>query len=455
MATDVVEGVESALSAIAAYDGRLRAFIDVYHDSAMASAHKAAEELASGKRRGPLHGVAVAVKDNIYLAGKRTTMGSRIHADFVPTVDAGVMTRLASAGAVIVGKTNMHEYALGGTTDNPHWGTCRNPWDLTRIPGGSSGGSAVAVATGMAVAALGSDTSGSIRIPAAMCGVVGLKPTYGRVSRFGVFPEAWTLDHVGPLTRTVRDAAVLLDAISGYDPRDPGSLNLAPTSVAQSLRDNCEGMVIGLEEKYFFSEIDEVIASSVREAIRVLERLGATLRTVSLPRLRHTEFALTVIDICETSAVHHANLRDRPQDFGADVRLLLEFGELPSAVEYLEAQQVRRVLRDDLSNLFQDVDVLVSPALGMRTRAIGDPYPMLEDKPVPGIDEMSRLLGPASLLGLPSVSVPCGLADGLPIGLQIIGPALGERQVLDVGNAFELTRPLGDVRPTAYLAAAA
>lgn len=455
MATDVVEGVESALSAIATYDGRLRAFIDVYHDSAMADARRAAEELATGRRRGPLQGVAIAVKDNIYLAGKRTTMGSKIHAEFVATVDAGVVTRLASAGAVIVGKTNMHEYALGGTTDNPHWGTCRNPWDLTKIPGGSSGGSAVAVATGMAVAALGSDTSGSIRIPAAVCGVVGLKPTYGRVSRFGVFPEAWTLDHVGPITRTVRDAAVLLDAISGYDPRDAGSLPLPPASVAGSLRDSCEGLVIGVEESFLFAEVDDAIGSSVHEALRVLERLGATVRTVSVPRLRHTEFALTVIEISETSAVHHANLRDRPQEFGADVRLLLEFGELPSAVEYLEAQQVRRVLANDLRNVFQDVDVLVSPAVGVRTQAIGDRFATRNDQPVAAIDAMSRLLGPASLLGLPSLSVPCGLADGLPIGMQIIGPALGEQQVLDVGNAFELTRPLGDAHPRAYLAAAA
>jgi aspartyl-tRNA(Asn)/glutamyl-tRNA(Gln) amidotransferase subunit A len=443
---------ESALEAIDAYDDTLKAFIDVYRDDAIASAQRAAAETESGHHRGPLHGIPIAVKDNIFVAGKRTTMGSKIHADFIPDVDAGVTSRLADAAAVVIGKTNMHEYALGGTTDNPHWGTCRNPWDLTKTPGGSSGGSAVAVATGMAVAALGSDTSGSIRIPAALCGLVGLKPTYGRVSRFGVFPEAWTLDHVGPITRTVRDAALVLDAISGHDPRDPGSLHSAPTRLADSLRDSCEGVVIGVEEDFWFTDIDDAIAASLREALRALERKGARVHSVSVPRLRHTEYALTVIDTAETSTVHHANLRDRPQDYGDDVRLLLECGELPSAVDYLEAQQIRRALRRDLHETFERVDVLIGPTLGSRTQTIGDTFALVNDEPVVAIDSMIRLVGPASLLGLPCLSVPCGLVDGLPVGMQIIGPALGEQKVLDVGHTFEQTRPLGGVRPTAHLA---
>jgi aspartyl-tRNA(Asn)/glutamyl-tRNA(Gln) amidotransferase subunit A len=442
---------ESALEAIDAHDDELKAFIDVYRDDALATARRTAEEIASGGRRGPLHGIPVAVKDNIYVRGRRTTMGSKIHADFVPDVDAGVMDRLTGAGAVVMGKTNMHEYALGGTTDNPHWGTCRNPWDVTKTPGGSSGGSAVAVATGMALAALGSDTSGSIRIPAAVCGIVGFKPTYGRVSRFGVFPEAWTLDHVGPMTRTVRDAALVLDAISGHDPRDPGSHDAAPTRFADSLRDECEGMVIGVEEDFWFTDIDDAIAASVRDALRALERKGARVTTVSVPRLRHTEFALTIIDTAETSTVHHANLRDRPQDYGDDVRLLLEFGELPSAVEYLEAQQVRRTLRRDVQAAFESVDVLIGPTLGSRTHTIGEEFALVNDEPVVAIDSMIRLVGPASLLGLPCLSVPCGLVDGLPVGMQVIGPALGEQKVLDVAHTFEQTRPLGDARPTAHL----
>jgi aspartyl-tRNA(Asn)/glutamyl-tRNA(Gln) amidotransferase subunit A len=443
--------VESALQVIDAHDDSLKAFIEVYRDDALRTAQAAAKEIESGGHRGPLHGIPIAVKDNIYLQGRRTTMGSKIHGDFVPDVDAGVMDRLDEAAAVVMGKTNMHEYALGGTTDNPHWGTCRNPWDVTKTPGGSSGGSAVAVATGMALAALGSDTSGSIRIPAAVCGIVGFKPTYGRVSRFGVFPEAWTLDHVGPMTRTVRDAALVLDAISGHDPRDPASLDAGPTRFADSLRDSCEGMVIGVEEDFWFSDIDDAIATSVRDALRALERKGARVTTVSVPRLRHTEYALTVIDTAETSTVHHANLRDRPQDYGDDVRLLLEFGELPSAVEYLEAQQLRRILRRDVQETFRDVDVLVGPTLGSRTHTIGEEFALVNDEPVVAIDSMIRLVGPASLLGLPCLSLPCGLVDGLPVGMQVIGPALGEQKVLDVANTLEHTRPLGDARPTAHL----
>ncbi len=442
---------ESALNAIEAHGDELKAFIDVYRDGALAEARTAQAELASGHHRGPLHGIPTAVKDNIYIRGKRTTMGSKIHGDFVPDADAHVTRRLAQAGAIVVGKTNMHEYALGGTTDNPHWGTCRNPWDTTKTPGGSSGGSAVALATGMAAAALGTDTSGSIRIPAAICGIVGFKPTYGRVSRFGVFPEAWTLDHVGPMTRTVRDAALVLDVISGHDPRDPSSLELPSTRTAAALRDSCEGMVIGIEENFYFSDIDDAIAQLVRDGIEALRRLGATVQAVSIPGLSHTEFALTVIDTSETSTVHHANLRDRPDDYGNDVRLLLECGELPSAVDYLEAQQLRRSLRREVHRTFERIDVLIGPTLGSRTPTVGEDTALVNGEPVNAIDSMIQLVGPASLLGLPCLTVPCGILDGLPVGLQIIGPALGEQAVLDIGHAFEQTDPLGGHHPSAYL----
>lgn len=442
---------ESALAAIEAHDDRLKAFIDVDRASALAAARAAEAELAAGHWRGPLHGIPTAVKDNINTAGRRTTMGSRIHRDHVPEQDAGVVERLAVAGAVMIGKTNMHEYALGGTTDNPHWGTCRNPWDPSRTPGGSSGGSAVALATNMAVAALGTDTSGSIRIPAAICGVVGLKPTYGRVSRRGVFPEAWTLDHVGPVTRTVCDAALVLDAISGHDPHDPGSLDAPPTRTAVALREDASGLVIGVEEDFWFGDVDDAVAAAVRDGLHALEAAGATVRSVSIPGLADTEFALTVIDTSETSTVHNANLRDRPGDYGGDVRLLLECGELPSAVDYLEAQQLRRGLRREVHRTFADVDVLVGPTLGIRTPRIGEDTALLNGEPVVAIDHMIRLVGPASLLGLPCLSVPCGLVDGLPVGLQVIGPALGEQVVLDVGHVLECSNPLEGRRPTSYL----
>lgn len=443
---------DSALAMIEAHGDALKTFIEVYREEALADARTAESEIASGHHRGPLHGIPTAVKDNICIGGKRTTMGSKIHGDFVSDEDAGVITRLAQAGAVIVGKANMHEYALGGTTDNPHWGTCRNPWDTSKTPGGSSGGSAVALASNMAVAGLGSDTSGSIRIPASFCGIVGLKPTYGRVSRFGVFPEAWTLDHVGPMARTVRDAALVLDAISGHDPRDPSSLHLPSPRTADALRDSCEGMVIGVEEDFYFSDTDDAIAQLMLDGIEALRRRGATVKTVSIPGLRHAEFALTVIDTSETSTVHHANLRDHPEDYGDDVRLLLECGELPSAIDYLEAQQVRRSLRREMHRTFEHIDVLIGPTLGSRTPAIGETTALINGVLVNALASMIRHVGPASLLGLPCLSVPCGLVDGLPVGMQIIGPALGEQEVLDVGNAFEQTEPLGGRLPSAYLA---
>jgi aspartyl-tRNA(Asn)/glutamyl-tRNA(Gln) amidotransferase subunit A len=448
-----VEVAEAVLENVARHDDTLKAYIDVYRDDALLAARDAEREISGGRYRGPLHGVPLAIKDNIYFADRVTTMGSKIHGDFVSSTNATVVDRLSDAGAVFLGKLNMHEYALGGTTDNRFYGTCRNPWDLTKSPGGSSGGSAAALAGNLASAALGSDTSGSIRIPAAFCGVVGLKPTYGRVSRFGVFPEAWTLDHVGPMTRSVRDAAIMLDAISGYDPRDPGSLDQPATTTAGSLRTSLAGMTIGVVEEFYFSDVDDEIERVVRAGIEALRAQGAEIRTITIPGLKDCEYALTIIDTSETSTVHRANLRDRPQDFGDDVRLLLECGELPSAVDYLEAQQIRRHLRAEVQAAFAEVDVIAGPTLPIRTPTIGKETAIINGGEVDLLENLIRLVGPASLLGLPVLSVPCGLVEGMPVGMQIVGPARGEQSVLDVGHALESTAPLGSVRASAYLEA--
>lgn len=448
-----VEVTDAVLENVGRHNESLKAYIDVYRDDALQAARNAESQISGGRYRGPMHGVPVAIKDNIYFADRVTTMGSKIHGDFVSSTNATVVDRLSEAGAVFLGKLNMHEYALGGTTDNRYYGTCRNPWDLNKSPGGSSGGSAAALASNMASAALGSDTSGSIRIPAGFCGIVGLKPTYGRVSRFGCFPEAWTLDHVGPMTRSVKDAAIMLDAISGYDPHDPGSLNLPATSTASSLRTSCEGMTIGVVEEFYFRDVDEEIARRVRAGIEVLREQGAEIRTISIPGLKDCEYALTIIDTCETSTVHRANLRDRPQDYSGDVRLLLECGELPSAVDYLEAQQIRRHLRTEVQAAFAEVDVIVGPTLPIRTPTIGEATATINGRDVDALENLIRLVGPASLLGLPSLSMPCGLVDGMPVGMQVIGPARGEQKVLDVGHALESTAPLGPHRATAYLGA--
>jgi aspartyl-tRNA(Asn)/glutamyl-tRNA(Gln) amidotransferase subunit A len=446
-----VELTEAVLDNVSRHDDTLKAYIEVYRDDAMTAARNAETEIASGHYRGPLHGIPMGIKDNIYFADRVTTMGSKIHGDFVSETNATVVDRLSDAGVVFLGKLNMHEYALGGTTDNQFHGTCRNPWDLTMSPGGSSGGSGAALASNMTIAALGTDTSGSIRIPAALCGIVGLKPTYGRVSRFGCFPEAWTLDHIGPMTRTVADAAIVLDAISGYDARDPGSLNQPPTRTAGQLASTLDGVVIGIDEEFFFTDVDDEIDRCVRDGIEALRRQGATIKSIRIPGLSNCEWALTIIDTSETSTVHHANLRDRPEDYSDDVRLLLECGELPSAVEYLEAQQLRRHLRSEMQRAFDGVDVLVAPTLPTRTPLIGKTTTTINGRDVDAIESLMRLVGPASLLGLPSLSVPCGVAKGLPVAMQVIGPALGEQKVLNTGHVLELSEPMGSMRATAYL----
>lgn len=434
---------EAALESIRVQDEHIKAFISVYVDEALADAREADRRIAAGDYRGPLDGIPVAVKDNLYMRGRRTTMGSRIHGDFVPDYTATAVERLAAAGAVIVGKTNMHEYALGATTDNPYFGTCRNPWDTRRIPGGSSGGSAAAVAAGIVRGSLGSDTSGSIRIPASMCGVVGLKPTYGRVSRHGCFPEAWTLDHVGPIAASVTDTAIILDAITGWDPKDPSTLRRPPTRTFDALRADLSGTVIGVEEDFYFADVDKDISLLVTNAIEQLRELGATVRPIVVDGLYDSVYALTVIDTAETTTVHQDMLRQRPQDYGPEVRFLLECGALPSAVDYLTAQQIRERLRGQIKDALREVDAILAPTTPLKVPRIGEQMTTVNGVEVDVIANLIRLVGPANLLGLPSLSVPCGLTDQMPAGMQVIGRPLGEQDVLDIGLAFEQTSPLG------------
>ncbi|MGP9680851.1 amidase [Brachybacterium sp. AOP3-A1-3] len=433
---------DACLSRIQELDEDLRAFITVDADGACRRADRADEHLRHGERRGTLQGIPVAVKDNLAVAGQVTTMGSAIFGAHVPTENASIVERLESHGAVSVGKTNLHEFALGVTTENPHYGICRNPVDRERTPGGSSGGSAVAVATGMALAAIGSDTSGSIRIPAAACGIVGLKPTYGRVSTQGCYPESWSLDHVGALTQTVQDAAMMLDAISGHDPRVPSSLDLPPTTTARDLQDEQDTqqagpLRIGIEESFFFQDVDREIETVVRAALDALVGDGAQLVPLTLPSLGEAIFALTVIDTAETTAVHDEQFRRRPHDYGEDVRLLLECGAIPSAVDYVQSQQIRAQVRREFQEVFTGVDVIVAPTLPIQTPRIGQEAVHLNGRVADRDQELMRLVGPANLVGLPSISVPCGQVHGMPVGLQIIGPALGESAVLRAAARVE------------------
>ncbi len=425
----------------------INAYICITRESALQAAKQADQEIKSGEYKGMYHGIPMAIKDNIYVKDEVTTMASKIHGDFVSDYDATVVKKMKEAGIVLTGKLNMHEYAWGITNNSPHFGPVRNPWDLDKIPGGSSGGSGAAVAADMTVATLGTDTAGSIRIPSSSCGIVGLKPTFGRVSKYGCYPLAWTLDHIGPMTKTVKDAAGLLEVIAGYDKNDPTSIHAPTENYISKLNGGVKNLVIGINEEYYFKDVDADVEKLVRAAIKELESQGAKVETVEIPALQYAEYAELVTSLSEASAIHHRDLLKRPDDFGSDIRLLFELGELFSSVDYLQAQQLRRQIKQDFAHAFEKVDVLLAPTLPVMSPNIGSDYANLNGKQVDLIDNFIRFMGPCNLAGLPALTVPCGFKDGLPVGLQIIGNALNESTVLNVGYAFEQTNPLKGKRP--------
>ncbi len=429
-----LELTEACLERIDRVDAALNAFITVTRKEALEEARRAAQEIARGRYRGPLHGVPVALKDMFATKGVRTTAGSRIMADRVPGEDAEATARLRAAGAVVLGKLNLHEFAFGATGVNPHYGPARNPWDTSRIAGGSSSGSAVAVASGECFAALGTDTGGSVRIPAALCGIVGFKPTYGRVSRWGVVPLSSSLDHVGPLTRTVEDAAIVLAAIAGRDPKDDSSLDEPVPDYRRELRRDrgLDGTRVGLPRRPFFEDADGEVLAAVQEALRVLAELGAEVEEVSLPHISEMPAAARDIMLPEAFAYHQAWLEERPQDYGDDVRQRLEMGRASSAASYEQAQRLReRIVQEWRTGLFRKIDILATP-----TTAI--PAPPIEASDLRTTMALVRLTNPFNVAGLPAVSVPCGFTRaGLPVGLQLVGRWFEEGAVLRVARAYE------------------
>ena len=432
--------------------GAINAYIDFYDEEAMKEAEKAEAEIANGNYKGMYHGIPLALKDNLYFKDKTTTMASKIHQDFKSDADATVVEKLREAGVIFTGKLSMHEYAWGITNNNPHYGPVRNPWDTTKMPGGSSGGSGAAVAAGASVASLGTDTAGSIRIPSSACGIVGLKPTHGRVSKFGCFPLAWTLDHIGPMTKTVKDAAAMLEIISGFDHRDPTCVDRPVDQYAGYLTGDVKDLVIGVNEDYFFKQVDHDVDNAVRKAIDLLVSSGAKVEIVKIPSLQYAEWAELVTSLSEASAIHHSNLKTRPEDYGNDIRLLFELGELPSAVDYLQAQQVRRQLKAEFTEVLKKVDVLITPTLPVVANDIGDDTVDLNGEKVDLINNIIRFTGPSNLTGLPVLTVPCGFKGKLPIGLQIIGPAFGKGKVLNVGYAVEQFNLMEGKKPEILLA---
>jgi len=441
-----VELLNESLGRIAALDSKLKAFITVSVETAQIQAQQADRDLADGKDHGPLHGVPVAVKDVFCTQGVLTTCGSKLFADYVPGHDSAVVERLRAAGAVIVGKTNMHELAYGVTSTNPHFGTVRNPWSLDRIAGGSSGGSGSAVAAGMVPMAMGSDTGGSIRIPAAYCGAVGLKPSFGRVSRHGVLPLDFSLDHMGPLTRCVRDAALTLNALAGFDPRDPTSSRRPVTPYLPSEPVAIQALRIGLPENFYFERVSPSVATAVRKAAQLAEEAGAVLVPVRLPDVTELNTIGRIILLAEASATMEPYL-DRRGDFGADVLALLDQGRLLPATDYVNAQRVRRMLLREFHAVWKQADCLLTPTTPTAAPRIGQSTINLDGEEDVRLAS-TRLVRGINVLGWPALSLPCGFdEEGLPVGLQILAPAFQEALILRVGAALEDALGLAERHP--------
>lgn len=432
------ELVTESLARIDELNPKLNAFLTVTGDAALEAARKCDEELARGRDRGPLHGIPVALKDNFYTKGVRTTDGSKLFRDFVPDFDSGVTEKLRDAGAVIVGKTGMHELAYGITSNNVHFGAVRNPHNLDCIPGGSSGGSGAAVQSGMVFMAMGSDTGGSIRIPAAYCGTVGLKPTFGRVSRYGMFPLGYSLDHAGPLTRTSRDSVEALNAIAGYDSRDPSSWRRPAESVRLEEPAYVKDLKVGVPENFFFDRIEPGVEHAVRRAITRIEELGATVLPVKLPDMAAINTAGRLILLVEASAwlePHHLSRRD---DISSEVLALLDQGRMVFGTAYVNAQRARRLLAREFGRIWKKIDVLFTPTIPIAAPKIGVTTVTLGGTEEDTRVASTRFVRPFNVLGLPALSVPCGMTEyNLPAGLQIVGPAFGERKVLTAGAAIE------------------
>jgi aspartyl-tRNA(Asn)/glutamyl-tRNA(Gln) amidotransferase subunit A len=450
------EVARAYLSRIEAVDPQVKAYLTLTSEQALRQAAEADARHRSGASRGPLDGVPVAVKDVLCTRGIRTTCGSKILEDFVPPYDATAVARLADAGAVLLGKLNMDEFAMGSSTENSGFFPTRNPWDLTRVPGGSSGGSAAAVAADMAAAALGTDTGGSIRQPAAFCGDVGLKPTYGRVSRYGLVAFASSLDQVGPVAKDVEDAAIVLQAIAGHDPMDSTSVDVPVPDYRAELGRGVEGLRVGIPAEYFIEGLDPEVDLAVRSAIGQLEKLGARGEPVSLP---HTEYGLAAYyliapaeassNLARYDGVKYGSRVPRARDliemysrtraagFGAEVKRRIMLGTYALSAGYYDAyygkaQRVRTLVRRDFQQAFERVDVIAAPTTPGVAFKFGDK----EDPLQMYLNDVFTI--PVNLSGLPGVSVPAGFTmAGLPIGLQLIGRAFDEATLLRVAHAYE------------------
>jgi aspartyl-tRNA(Asn)/glutamyl-tRNA(Gln) amidotransferase subunit A len=450
---DAAEGIRSGeispveltllfLQRIARLNPLINAFLTVAEAQALRDAREAENLVKMGKYLGPLHGIPIAVKDMFETAEIRTTGGSKILADYIPSTDAVVVRKLREQGAVIIGKTNLHEWAVGVTNINPHYGPTRNPWDLDRVPGGSSGGSAAALAARMCLGALGTDTGGSIRIPSAACGIVGLKPTRGLVSLTGVLPFSWSLDHAGPMALNVQDCAILLDAISGYDPDDPKSV---PRQTVENYRETMhrpiDGLRIALPNDQYFESID-AIRRAIHDAVRVFERLGAQISETSYRDMEEDAKVSSIIRVVEGATVHSRELAERTSEIGIDVVERLERGLRIPVTEYAFAKRTQAMKYRLRARFFEETDLLLTPCI-----PIEPPYISGVD-PVQVAVELTKFTSPFNLAGFPAISVPCGFSrTGLPMGLQLVAAHWNESTLLSAAYSYEQATDWRNKRP--------
>ncbi len=433
-----VDLTRALLARIDRHESALNSFITVTSAVALAQAKRAEREIAKGQHRGPLHGIPICLKDLFFTRGIRTTAGSKILRHFVPEHNAAVVDRLFNAGAVLLGKTNLHEFAYGATNINPHFGAVHNPWDLKRMSGGSSGGSAAAVVAGLAVASLGTDTGGSIRIPAAACGCVGLKPSHGRVPLWGVIPLAPSLDHVGPICRCVQDAALMLEVVAGSEACDPASLGKPGERFGTDLKKGLKGLRIGLPRQYFFDRLQPEVRRNTLDAVALLEKNGAQIREVNLRHMSQTANLAGQITLAEALVYHWKWVQKRSADYGSDLRIRLKEGMEISAVAYLHAQEARDAYTQEFDNTLQSVDVIAAPTLPVAAPGLAENDVMTGRTRENVRMALLRLTRPGNLTGLPAISLPCGFTrNGLPTGLQLIGRHLDERTLLRVAYAYE------------------
>jgi aspartyl-tRNA(Asn)/glutamyl-tRNA(Gln) amidotransferase subunit A len=434
-----IEVLKDTMAKIKHLNPEINAFITVAEESALAAAKAAEQEIDSGHWRGPLHGIPIGLKDLVYTKGIRTTMGSKVYADFVPDEDAAVVTRIRRAGGIIIGKLNTHEFAYGPTGDRSYFGPVHNPQNPAKMTGGSSSGSAAALATGMCYAAIGTDTGGSVRIPSALCGTVGMKPTYGRVSKRGVFPLSQSLDHVGPMTRSTADNALFLNAIAGPDEYTPYVLP-GMEDFTRFLNHDLHGKVIGIPANYFYETLDLEVEKAVLHAIEVFRMLGAEIREVQIPGMDFVTWAQPVVQKSEAYFVHEQTLSRNGEDLDEEVRERLLLSVEPKGYEYVKAIAGRNEVTRALDKVLEEVDILLAPTVPIIAPDINAREVVVRGKVQPVRNLLLRLTSPLNYTGQPALSIPCGKSStGLPIGLQLISHTGCEAKIYQFAHQFERT----------------